>query len=360
MTTSKVKVRGVAMWRVRWREDGKIRRKFFQAKIGADNHAASLRGEMVGLKDRFAALATWEQKQLLELHSEANRRQVDLFAVMAKLQTVSGDKISIKDAIREMLASKTAGGLAAGYRRDLECWLDSFAKGRQDAPIASFTLADVSAFIAAENPASRRTARSRLSALFSFAFRKGYVSENPCQRLESQKYTATPPKSLTVEQVKQCLAILRQQPRALAWFVLSTFAGLRPHEADRTQWSAIDFDGKLIRVEAQTSKMRQRRIVYPQPVAFEWLKLAKELGSQLPIGTRTREAEMACTRSIPGLERWPVDATRHTAASMWLALTGEAGKVANQLGHSEQIMRKHYMALVTREEAERFFALQTI
>ena len=51
------------------------------------------------------------------------------------------------------------------------------------------------------------------------------------------------------------------------------------------------------------------------------------------------------------------DCTRHTAASMLLAKTGAVEKTAFALGTSEGILRKHYMALVTKADAEKFWAL---
>ena len=47
----------------------------------------------------------------------------------------------------------------------------------------------------------------------------------------------------------------------------------------------------------------------------------------------------------------------HTCASMWLASSGSAATVATALGHSESVLRKNYMALVTQAEAAKFWAL---
>ena len=45
---------------------------------------------------------------------------------------------------------------------------------------------------------------------------------------------------------------------------------------------------------------------------------------------------------------------RHTAASMWIAQIGDAGRVANELRNSERILKRHYRELVSREDAEKF------
>jgi hypothetical protein len=56
-------------------------------------------------------------------------------------------------------------------------------------------------------------------------------------------------------------------------------------------------------------------------------------------------------------EKWPKDLTRHTAASYWLAVDGNAVNVADQLGHSVAQLKTHDKALVTRADAERFWRL---
>lgn len=55
---------------------------------------------------------------------------------------------------------------------------------------------------------------------------------------------------------------------------------------------------------------------------------------------------------------WKQDCTRHSASSYWLAKTGEAAKIATALAHSESVMRKNYMALVTQADAEKFWLLK--
>jgi len=76
-----------------------------------------------------------------------------------------------------------------------------------------------------------------------------------------------PPAILTVEQVKQCLDwLVGKRSRAFAWFVLTSFAGLRPEEAEKTSWHHINFDEGWVRVEAQTTKVRQRRRPPADPV----------------------------------------------------------------------------------------------
>jgi hypothetical protein len=51
------------------------------------------------------------------------------------------------------------------------------------------------------------------------------------------------------------------------------------------------------------------------------------------------------------------DIMRHTFISMHVGNFRSMGEAALQAGNSESIIRKHYLDLKTKEEAERFFAI---
>jgi integrase len=110
-------------------------------------------------------------------------------------------------------------------------------------------------------------------------------------------------------------------------------------------------------VEAETSKKRKRRVVYPRPEAMGALQAALAAGS-LPIDINARMYELRKLRPVLGLAKLPQDGTRHTAASYWLA-TGEisAGQLAEQLGNSESILKRHYDARATRASAADFWRI---
>lgn len=62
-------------------------------------------------------------------------------------------------------------------------------------------------------------------------------------------------------------------------------------------------------------------------------------------------------RGLLGLAEWPKDATRHSAGTYWLAINGNPLHMAEQLGHSVSELTSSYRALVTRTDAERFWAI---
>lgn len=88
------------------------------------------------------------------------------------------------------------------------------------------------------------------------------------------------------------------------------------------------------------------------------MKYAQEHGADLGGLARTaRVRGIKRFRAVLGLKYWPQDILRHTAASMMLAHRQDAGYVAKQLGNSPGILMRHYMEIVERDVAEKFWAL---
>ena len=78
------------------------------------------------------------------------------------------------------------------------------------------TANDVEGWLASKNLVSRPTLRARLSTLFRFAHRRGYVTVNPCERIEAVRLVRQPPTIFTVRQTAIALVWLRRRaPRTL-------------------------------------------------------------------------------------------------------------------------------------------------
>lgn len=317
-----------------------------------------MRGDSFTARKRISLLPQSDIEQLLLIYDEAERRSFSLstvFTLMVNGKPTKGP--SIQDVLTEMESSKRNAGRANDYLKSLLQIVGQFSKGRGRMAIDLFTVRDVEAFLNSKRIQSRSTLRSRLSTLFMYAVRRKYRTDNPCDQLEAVTHTAEAPHILTTKEVEKVLKWLLANPRSLAWFALTTFAGLRPEEAQKTRWKDINFKEGWIRVEAQTTKVRQRRIVYPLPIALEWLRRAKRLKSELPLTPKKQLLDRKEMRAAIGWAQWKQDVTRHSAASYWLASDSSAAHVAEMLGHSEKTLKSHYKALVTKVEAVKFWAM---
>jgi len=267
----------------------------------------------------------------------------------------------LRDAVRLCLEAKSQQNLRERYLSSLESYLQRFA-----ARFVGMTVADVTTELLeewfkerGEPPSSRNANRGRLSALFSFSKRRGWLWDNPCDCLERPRLERKAPEILSPEQAELLLKTVRQHwPDSLAHVVLLLLAGVRPDEALRLRWDDIRLDGAnpTVTISAAASKVRQRRIVKLMPSAVAWLRL----GGKLPISRMTRKRLVWRMRQTLSFEDWPRDILRHTAASYLLAHTESPGRVSMMLGNSEKILRVHYVELVTAEDATKFWAIMPL
>ena len=270
------------------------------------------------------------------------------------------EKGSIESVITECIAAKRAANLRPIYVRELARFWGKFAEGRETMPIASQDVAQLDRWLSMfSHPSTRATAINRLSALFSFAYRRGYVDRNPADRLERPRIDRRPPRILSPEEstslMSTCLAVA---PEMLAAFALGLYAGIRPAELARLEWSSVDLARGLVRIDAAASKIRRRRIVRLEAIALRWLALAPSMSGRVqPRQARRRRRRIE--RAI-GWEKWPHDLLRHTAASYLLALHQDAGKVSLWLGNSPGILLRHYHELVSPEDCARFWSMEPV
>ncbi len=262
--------------------------------------------------------------------------------------------------IDEVIESKKLAALRKNYVRHLEFCLKGFARGREEMPIDEFNKATIEQWLTVRKyrPAMRKSALSRISTLFSYAVAQDYIPSNPCKKIQRPTIEQVAPTILTVERARHALNWTRaNEPRFLGWLVLALLAGLRPEEADKIHPSDISVNRGTVRVDAKSSKVRQRRIVHLKPSALTWLKAALS-ESWLPLAQATRRRYVRRLRATLGFDAWPKDVLRHSAASYWLAEDQDAGMVAAELGNSVGVLLKHYKELVYREQASEFWAIK--
>lgn len=348
-------------WRVRWCESGKDKSARHETKDSAEAHASDLRARQQVAREEWNTLTAYERNSLVSAYAEAKKRGVDIHkAILLASSRHAGATEKFGKAITELKTSRLNNGRDLKYVTNLGIVLNLFAKGKESLDVSHITLADVESFLDSKSLQYRPTLRGKLSTFFNFCVRRGYRADNPCDRLESIKVVKTPPSVFTIKQVETAIEWLKEHaPAGLPWFVLSTFCGLRPEEAEKTTKHDIHFQEGFVRIEAQTTKVRQRRVVYPRSEAMACLKGALRRGS-LPLSNGERRWILSgrpSLRDALGFTVWPKDITRHTAASYWLASEVSIAHVAEMMGNSETVLKSHYKALVTRVQAVEFWEM---
>jgi integrase len=357
-------VRGVEKWCVDAHLASGRTRQFFTVRRKAEEVAANLKAD-ANAGATWTLLSDRERMVLAALSREAEAEGTTLSAIVAEWRQLKRDQpktdsISLGKAIDLCCQEKAASGRRAVYVAGLRRFLCRFAKGRETTAIAAIGPADIREWLAPVSSLGyRATWLNRLSALFSWTKRAGYITANPCESIERVRIETNPVECLTVEQCRDLLEWTRaERPRYLALLVLELLCGLRPDEAEKITWADVDLAGGTVTVDASKTKVRTRRIVHLTESATAWIVEAVRLKAELPVPDVSGRRHTRAMRERLGLKAWPVKLLRKTAASYLMAAWQDAGKVADQLGHSPGVLLKNYRALVKREEAERWMKLR--
>jgi hypothetical protein len=200
--------------------------------------------------------------------------------------------------------------------------------------------------------------RGLLSTFFKFCFMRGWTAENPIPkvphyRIRRKRGAAT---TLTAAHARKVMdfAETYEGGALVPFFALCLFAGIRPGvpegEISRLTPEMVDLGKCEINITAEVSKVSEPRTTTIQPNLAAWLRAYPLEGCAVALGDFNKRRQ-AMWR-ILGLTQ---DVMRHTFISMFVAKFRSIGEAAIQAGNSEAIIRRHYLNLKSKEEAEDFF-----
>jgi len=335
--------------------DGRRRRVFFRKKGEAEAALRQFDDERRAVGDTWVQLPPKEKAEVSVVLGEmadygAKLRDVWSFYIEHR---ASHSGRTVQEVVATFLAAKESSGVSKPYMAQLEFYLSNFVRGREKVDIADIGPTTLDEWFANrdEAPATRQTGMNRLSALFSFCERRGYIRENPVRRVERVRVPHVRPEILTIE---QCATLVRAAAAIdkglLTYIGLTLFCGFRPDEAKRIQGDEIDLNRGLVFLEAEKSKVRNRRIVNLTAPA----KRCLEAG--IPFSTVNFRRRFNKVRVEAGIDHWPHDVMRKTAASHFYNIYG-IEKATEQLGHSAGVLLRVYRELVAIEETESWLAL---
>lgn len=209
------------------------------------------------------------------------------------------------------------------------------------------------------SPVSRINYLVAIGNIFSFGVKHGYCDRNPVKLLDRPSRESADIKFLTVDQVV-ALLIHAKKRDLVPYVALGVFAGLRPEKELRAlEWSKINLVERTIRIDASLAKTRQRRVVDIGDALVAYLTpTAKKRGLVVPLTEQEFRTRWEDCRSDAGLTPWPHDVMRHTFATYHLAAYNDIGKLSLQMGNSPQVIHAAYKGLVSKADAERFWALR--
>ena len=219
-------------------------RRFFKDKAEAQTfmRLAEVQQENYGtaalsISDALRVEAV-ECSELLQPYGKTLRDAARFY--VAHLKTITGSR-KISDVVADLLAARTADGMSTRYLGDLRVRLGRFVQSFGEEMIAGISASRIDEWLRGlgVGPVTRNTYRRRLAVLFSFAKRRGYVSENPVANVERAKERETEIAILSVSELARLLECASSE--MLPFWTIGAFAGLRRAEIERLMWSGGRF-----------------------------------------------------------------------------------------------------------------------
>ncbi len=353
-------------------EHGKRKRKFFPSRDAANEWLTQRRPELknqgraaLGLSDSQRVDAV-RALAILAPFGASLTVAAEAFAERAKLLSRTVTFAVLRD---ELVKAKRADLKSERYVIDLKNRLKRVGEDFDERQVATIEARELDDWLRALDlsPVSRVNFRKVLRTAFEFAVARGYARENPVVRTAEVKVEQGAPGILTAREVSALLA--NAAPKVVPALALAAFAGLRDAEIGRMTWDRIDLSGGHVKVDAAIAKTSSRRLVPITDNLRAWLAPhAKKTGEvrptpriSYPLYRSARAAAVAELKktgeAASNLESWPHNALRHSFASYRMAVVENAAQVAEECGHSVQVMKTHYRELVTKADAMAWFAV---
>ena len=281
----------------------------------------------------------------------------------------------VKEVVVRLLADTETAGRRDRTLRDLKGRLEGFARTFGERQLTSIPLAELQAWL--NDPGlsarSRINNTTKLSQLWNFAIRHSWAESNLVEKTTRPDPEDGEPGILTIPQAAAMLENA-EQFGLLPFVALGLFAGIRQAELMRLDWSAVKLTERVVIIGAEVAKKRSRRVVEISDTLFAWLSphgmrkgpvldssaYRKNFDDLRKTAAKAlRESKGLAANEADGLEKWPQNALRHSFGTYHLAMFGDAVRTAAQMGHRDVgVLHASYKALVTRNEAERFWTLK--
>jgi integrase len=214
----------------------------------------------------------------------------------------------VPEVVAELQADRHK--LSERYLEDIENRLGRFAAVFPETMIAAVTKKDAKAWLESLNVGNTtfNNFRRLLVVLFNFAVERDYAATNPIEKIKPKADGADEaPAILTVHQMRVLLDAA--DIGTLPYYAIGGFAGLRPSETLRLDWSHVNLEEGLIKVVGRKGSRKRGakiRFVKILPNLSKWL--APYQGSTGPVVPKKnwRKKEEAVRRAAgfgtPGTE----------------------------------------------------------
>lgn len=263
----------------------------------------------------------------------------------------------VRDAAAQYVCTKEGQGASNRYVQDLRHRLGKLSEAFH-VNVDAVATPELQRWIDGlkASPQTMRNFRTVLTGFFGFCRSRGWCSSNPVDGLTLPKIKGEEePEIFTAGEFNRLLNAASND--ILPCLVLGGFCGLRSAEIERLHWEDVHLASGEVVIKRGTAKTKSRRIVPICEAAKAWLSGYKNPTG--PIWKKTHEdfyQAQADTAAAAGIA-WRANGLRHGYASHRLAVTGDAVRVAHEMGNSAGIVHGHYKSLVSESEGKAWFSI---
>ena len=386
---------GVKKITVTWTEQGRIRKKFFDATLEGFEDAkevnATKKQELKRFGQDFGSISD-DEKQALDLwRAYVKEAQMNGFKfssayeVMKRgidgLNTTTPDFHTLARLYFEKeLMRKTDGEMTEHTETVRQRLFNIITPVFGCKPAHTISENDVLDFLdglkgqngSKASLVTRTQYLNLLKSVFKFAVEQGNITKeyNPVANLKpAKKRKDAEPEILTVDEVKRIFSFVKNNPKYhefIPVLAIGFFCGARVEERAKLTYGDIYIGGRNeIFVSAAVAKNGIARFIYPTENVKAWMDFAKENGVSMDAtdtliqGETLKQRKTAHSSFLKALATetgivLPKNCIRHTAASFMAESQGYT-ETANQLGHDIGMLLKHYRRAITKTEAEDFY-----
>lgn len=317
--------------------------------------------KVVGDMPLMSALAEW-----LRARELTNNNVIPAAEAWAARNAAPVEHIKVAEVVKRFLKAKSDAGIKTAENhahifkdltRDLGGYdLDTVSAQMLDKWLGRW-----------EHPSTRNTFRKHIVALWRWSQKKGYLSDQvktEAERTDRAVEAELVPGIINADTFERLLAFFRgKHPEYLPALVLAGFTGLRRSEIHDQLWSDINLAAGHLKVTKAKRGTPSRRLVPLCQAAAEWLMLAPDktefVCSNLALDRiRKIASEAKNENGMPVFTEVPENCFRHAFISHRVATTGDIARTSLEAGNSADMVRKHYLELVTKQEGEAWFAIR--
>lgn len=359
--------RGQKVWRVAWEKAGQRHRHLFKTELEAKKFSVQKERELSRAGALWLDVSERERVDVLASISVARCHGFTITEAVHFFRdhraAAEAESKNLREAITACLADKQ-GHLRPRSFASLSSTLSRFALHMEALGVTTLGLVTperIRAWLQSGGWAVRTQAGYLTDAatFLSYCVALDWLQVNPAHKLKAalgaRRITAKRNANVFFAP-EECTLLLDtardHAPELLGYLVLALFCGIRPEEVDRLSWDDVRKDG--VAISEAASKTGHRRFVPLRPAASAWITAARRLGGKLPPANRVRFLRK--TRKLSGV-KWGHDVLRNTFCTYSAPIWGTI-ETAASAGHSEQVLKAHYLEAAPKEQALAFWALR--